>query len=90
MERTFAVGCARQSMHAVCHRHRPGVGHPRVQSFLFHLAQLRFEVFLVDRLADRGGGDGLRDLLAQRVLLAEFVPVGGTGGQEGYKWWEGG
>lgn len=62
-------------MNLIRHRHRPRLQHLIIQLLLLHLRQLVIQLRLVDRLAKRGIRDGIRNLLAQRVLFPKVLPA---------------
>ena len=61
-------------MNTVRDRHTPRFEHLVIQSLLFHIGQFIFQFVLINGLADRGRGDGRRDLFAKDMLLTELFP----------------
>jgi hypothetical protein len=55
------------------HRHAPRLEHPLVQRLLLQLRQLLVQLVLVDPARLRALRQRLRDLLADRVLLAQVL-----------------
>lgn len=62
-------------MHMIRHRHHTTLQHLLIDLFLLHALEFGFQILLVDRLPYRCGNDGLSDLLAQRMLFPERIPV---------------
>lgn len=62
-------------MDGIRDRDSTGLGHLFVELLLLHLFQLVLQFVLVDLVADSDAVHGFHDLVAERVLLPQFLPV---------------
>lgn len=72
---TWSVGRSRQLVHSIRHRNGTRLGHLFVELLLLQLFQLVLQFVLVDLVADGYAVHGLDDLVAESILLPQFLPV---------------